>query len=352
METIAGLSGAAIGYTLNNLPGAYLGYKAGQYLARRRNMAPISRKRKSVQAARQRFRKKRKTFAKVNRYNNNITTVQRDTRVQYVKKRMPKYKKKKWISFTNKVKAALNSDSDFKTVVFNTQLTASAADGNQQAFSLSLYGNIGSLDGTSNACAGANDLRKIFNNESQNYPQDTDGTKMGKFKFDTGVIDITLRNTSPSGCAEVDIYEIMHWKNTDQTTYFVDDFNSGPVQPIKETSPANATLDNVFMRGITLFDKGPSISRTGCKILKKRKLMLEAGHFAFLQHRDAKNHSFNVENTETAGYGLKGVTFTYCIIWKSAVGTGTSQTLSAGVTRKYAYRTDFGSNIDRSAFNP
>lgn len=352
METIAGLSGATVGYTVANLKGVYPGYKIGQYLAQRRNMPATSRKRKSYgQGARQRY-KKRKSVAKLNRYNNNIVTVQRDTRVQYVKKRMPKYKKKKWISFTKKVKAAINSDSDFKTVLFNTSLTADAANGNQQAFSLSLYGNQGSDDGTSNACAGANDLRKIFNNESQNYPQDGSGTKMGKFKFDTGIIDITLRNTSPSGCAEVDVYEIMHWKNTDPVTYFVDDFNSGPVQPIKETAPVNSTLDNIFLRGITLFDKGPSISRTGCKILKKRKLMLEAGHFAFLQHRDPKNHSFNVEDTRMVGYGLKGVTFSYIIVWKSAVGTGTTQTLSAGVTRKYAYRTDFGSNIDRSAFNP
>lgn len=348
METLVPAAGATLGFAIQNLPGAYTGYQIGKEIM-------AYRKRKAQRILPQRYKKKAKTYVASKRnMQDNFTFPQKQASTQYVKRNKPKYLKKKWKKFVKKVRAATNSDLDFKTVVFNTQMTQTNIATDQGYMCLSLYGNNGYQDGTNTVCVGYKDLWRIKQNESQNYPLNNPPStvvKMGKLHFDTAVIDVTLRNLSASGTAEVDIYEVWSKRDINANTDLLTAFNAAPSQPINELTP-NATVSSINQRGMTLFDKGPGISATGIKITSKRKLILPAGQHCFLQKRLTKNQIIQIERLETVGCAVGGLTFHYVIVWKSAVGIQEGCTLGVGVTRKYSYGTKFGENIDRSAVNP
>ena len=65
-------------------------------------------------------------------YNDPGITAQYDRTLQYKKRKMPKYKRKRWIKFIKKVQAATDG-SGTQQLVFNNQISGNIASGNPNA---------------------------------------------------------------------------------------------------------------------------------------------------------------------------------------------------------------------------
>lgn len=352
MESFAaGASGAALGYIVKNLPGAYWGYKLGK-------MAPIYRKRrysassggmrKKQRTGSYRMRQPRKRFG-----SNNIVTVQHDYTNQYRKTTMPKRKKKQWKKFINKVTAVNIKNAGLKTVLFNDRVVNSSGIGYQSYLAFCLYGVNGG--NSANQTEGYDDLLKVFNNEPL-IKRSSPGNEAinGVLNFASAVIDLTLRNLGEQD-AEVDVYYGIHWKDATNenprtgvtTANLIQDLNDGGYsQPI---STGNTTV-SLADRGATPFDISTGISASGFKVLRKQKLLMPPGKSVFIQHRDPRNHRLDWIDTNKAGYAKKKLTYEILIIHKPAVSSADNiiSTIAAGVTRKYSY-TVLEWNQDESA---
>jgi len=353
MENLAArVGGGVVGYTIGNIPGAIYGYKAAGALQKH-----MAGKRKRTDLVPYRRGKKRKMYRSYGskQINDNITTFHMDSKLQYRKKYMNKGKKRAWKKFVKKVIAVDYSQADFKTVVFNSSTNASTSWQYQGYACISLYGNQGTQDGLVNGILGAQDLAIIRQNEKQNYPSQNPPSvkiKMGKLQFDKAIIDATIRNTGTVP-VEVDIYQISHYGDTSNDfNNFIEGWQNAPSQPIQEMAPTNVAIGDLALRGTTLFDKGPALSLNRVKIHSKRKLMLPVGGYAFLQHRDNKNWNYQIEAEDRCGYAIAKKTFHYVFIFKAATATTEDASIGLGVTRSYRYKTAFGENIDRSAYNP
>lgn len=364
---VAGASGATLGYIIGNLPGAYYGYKFGRAMApirynkRRRVMSmpyptPRSSRIKKLLSygSRSTYSGKSMRSAASSRLDS-VVTRQHDFQGQYRYKKMPRYKKRVWRRFSKKVAAVQLKQAGLKTVLFNSKGVRSTNPGEQQWFCLSLYGVAGSIDSTD--VHGFNDLYRIFKNDPEivqagaapgNVP------KSGKLQFGSGVLDYTLRNLSADIEAEVDIYTGWFKKDDDAQASKV---NTNPIAkyffaPDDAINTGNTT-QNLYDRGLTLFDKPAGISVTGYHIHKKTKMLLAPGQSTFIQHRDAKNHMIDWTNVQDCGYAKRGLTYGTWICFKPSVTASEDAvaTLAVGVTRKYSYAV-VEDNVDRLAYNP
>lgn len=347
METVAGLAGQVLGNIIGDFNGAYL----GDEIARRayRNMPPIRRNIRS--RIRQRYataNRNARALARAgsrlyNRRGRNTTVTQQyDVKTQYLKKTMPKYKKKQWKKFVNKVNAVGIKNAGLKTVIFNTKIQNNSPPGGQNAFCIALYG----INGTdSGQAAGYGDVQKIFVNEPA--IKSSGGTpnvaENGVLNFGSAVLDLTLRNTGLVD-AEVDIYYGYHWKdatlenprNGANTRNLIEDFNNGSFN--QSIAVGNPTLD-LSVRGCTPFELSTCISASGFKILRKQKILMTPGKSVFIQHRDPKNHRADYVNINKGGYGKKRLTYEVLVVHKPSVDASDElvSTIVCGVTRKYSY---------------
>lgn len=342
METAGAASAATLGYIIGNLPGAYYGYQA--YRAYRA-MPPIPRKRKYTGPSK--FNRVFKKARRMSRYSTNITTAQKDYGNQYRKKRMPRYKKKAWKKFSNKVKAVNIKSKGLKTVVFNESASSVASDQNFMA--LHLYGGRGTPGAAgSPGTIGAGDLNRMFAND----PSVVQGTgplnaRIGKLVFGSAVIDITMHNIGELD-AEVDIYYCYHRK--DVISENLDrNFGTGSGSLQEPIQSGNVTLD-LYQRGVTPFDCSTSLSESGLTVLKKQKLFLRTTQTAFIQHRDAQNHVLEWNRLKQTGYAVRKLTYTILVIHKPVTGSEGTSHIAFGCTRKYSYVED-AETVDASGLN-
>lgn len=354
MQSLAGASGATLGYIAGNLPGALIGYRLG------RKMAPIKRYYRTPpnsrsSGSRKRIRYRKKMMPKTG--SDNIVTRQYDITRQYRYKRMPRYKRRAWRKFSKKVAAVQIKQAGLRTVVFNSRSTVTSSVGAQDAFCVGLYGVAGSVDGSyGNRVHGWNDLYRIYKADPdivQIGPAPGNVPKSGKLQFGSAVLDLTLRNLDPNIEAEVDVYYGWFKKDDDALQTKV---NTNPIVKY-EAAPGDTigstTAINWYSRGATLFDKPSGLSATGYHITRKNKLVLAPGQSTFLQHRDAKNYMVDWTNVQDCGFAKRGLTFGVWIMFKPSV-TADGQavaTLGIGVTRKYSYAL-VEDNVDRVALNP
>lgn len=342
METIGSASAATLGYIVGNLPGAYYGYKAYK-------MAPIrygKRRRSSTMSSRKKFRGLPKFRVSGKRSNYNVTTTQKDYSTQYRKKNMPRYKKKAWKTFNNKVKSVIRGELGLKTVVFNSVQTCSSAVADQNAIAMHLYGISGSADNPNRI--GALDVRKIFSNDPNVYQGIGPlNPEIGKLLFESAVLDVTLTNTGES-VLEVDIYYGYHRKDCDSTDMVGGDL----VDPTLELpiNGGNTTLD-IQKRGVTVFDLPTGLSQSGYHVLKKQKMLLRQTQSAFLQYRDPRNHTVEWNRIKQVGYAARKLTYTVLVVFKAVAGSTDAAVLSIGATRKFSYNANV-KTTDESALNP
>lgn len=284
-------------------------------------------------------------------------TQQRDYSTPYVKKRMPRYKRKQWVSFTKKVFACSLKNAGLKTVLFNSRLTSITNAGYQAYFAIALYGNKGNDDnGTTQI--GYNDLNRIFRNDPQiAHSTGTPSLPLnGQLNFASAVLDVTLRNLGELD-SEVDVYFCYHWKDTENTNPagantadLYKDLKDGGYN--QEIAVGNG-LVTLEARGATPFDVGYALSATGLKIMKKQKFLMPPGRSVFLQHRIPRNFQFEWNNLNKKGYGLRRLTYEVLVVHKPSVTNNDSaiSTIACGVTRKYSY-TLTNWNQDENALNP
>lgn len=277
-------------------------------------------------------------------------TVQHDRRTIYRKKSMPRYKRKRWTRFIKKVHAVAEKDLGSRTAVFN------------ETVARTVTGPIGT-----------NQLRAQFalyaiNNGSNNYLQDittllagdSNVLATGKVLFQSGVLDMTVRNLSVDHASvqvpvEVDVYEIISgktWENAASDKGLLDIF----AQAESDTGPIGAgTSLSLANRGVTPWDVPQCLSQWRLKILKKTKYELSYGQTFTYQIRDPRRHLMDKTSiADMTGGNMPGVTRWILILGKMVPGftDGASATLNltTGLTRKFLYKVD-EENIDQDAYN-
>lgn len=286
-----------------------------------------------------------------------------DMRSIYRRKRMPKYKRKRWVRFVKKVNAVADKDLGLRTVLFNDQLTQSNTSTKQSTLTLALYAvrnaSIGYLD----------DLKIIGGLENEANPTALQGDTISpnsKMMFQSAVMDITIRNVTDrltqidpnpllnkyeaasDAAIELDIYEV-YQRNiaSDSSTLFESltaAFNSYDDKDIGGTGVGIGIDD----RGASPFEFGSQMGRHGIKILKKTKFFIPNGQTITWQVRDPKRRSITYgELTRTESYNKPGWTKQFYLIYKLVPGItqGTALgdcrlRLAIGCTRKYSYKVE------------
>lgn len=276
-----------------------------------------------------------------------VTTGQYDKRVQYVKKKMPRYKKKAWKRFTKKVIAVQKNQLGTRTWLTNgqTSRTTDSVTDFQHYVCCWLYGNRG-VDTTGEL--GAGDLNAIVGRELNTGPNNL------KFTVYSAILDITMQNgsTATDGfipTLEVDIYHVRFSKECNYADFnllHLDARSKDSNLPNTPTALANRVWLNT--RGATLFDMPILISMSGMKILKKTKVFIPPGNQATYQIRNPLNFTFgaqDIRETTTANcFTYPKCTEGAIIIFKPVVnlaGAGgtfvQNSRLVVGSTRKYCY---------------
>lgn len=370
METLGAVSGAVLGYTVNNLPGAYYGYQVGRYFGQRYNMPPITRTRnqagRRILSAMRGWRRRgypggatsrALSGMRANRASNNVVTKQRDFGNQYRFKKMPKRKRKQWKKFVKKVTAVELKNAATKTVVFNHRMVQTGTPGNQAFMSIALYGINGAPD--SNNAIGYQDMLKLFDNDPDIKQEAVAGVNFpanGKLHMQTAVLDFTLRNLGEVD-AEVDIYYGYHVKNVNNINILqqtADTLRQHFIATTSDPITSGNTSIGLGLRGATPFDCSSALSESGFHILKKQKFNIEPSASVFIQHRDSKNYELDQNDLSTIGYAKKKLTYEVLIVHKPSVTSvdDTVSTIGCGVTRKYGYSVLAKSNQAVSAYTP
>lgn len=284
-----------------------------------------------------------------------VTTQQQDYKTQYVKKRMPRRRKKAWKKFTKKVVAVQKNALGTRTWLTNGAISQTTSTTFPQNFSVALmYGFRGTAAANE---IGVNDLDSLVARELSATPNNL------KFTVYSAILDVTIVNTSAPDAGftpsiEVDIYHVKFYRESNFANFgaaharaITDDANL----PNSPTAAANRA--QLTQRGATLFDVPILISKTGMKILKKTKVFLAPNQQTTYQIRNPKNITFSAQDIREGA--TTGDTFAYpkhtegiIVVHKPVVNAGNvvNTTMSMGVTRKYCYVVDSDA-VTRSAYN-
>lgn len=309
------------------------------------------------------------------RWDKGGVTAQHDYKLQYVKKRMPKGKRKRWARFVKKVRAVEIGERGLITEVYNSYVPYAATAGTQAILEAHIYSYGGSAKGGS-------DLSYISKTREVNNPDQegvgfqtvterfnasgpvtgTDTGKKAPILFESAVLDITYTNNSDDS-VEMDLYYVVYKGrpvvNADQFTtdgyeglpdyssltnmsdqsYAQNNVNKyhvlkavpGPSNPIWE---AKLPI-KLSQRGVTMFDNGDVLSRLRCKIIKKEKFIMPPGSSVTKQIRIPKNILFKESIEYNSGFFGK-LTQSIFGLAKSVNPEGTTL-ISQKWTRTYKY---------------
>lgn len=255
-------------------------------------------------------------------------TRQHDSRMVYRKKRMPRYKRKRWGNFVKKVQAVNAKQQGTKTLVLNASKQNTAVSYDQMLQFFSLYGRSGA-DPTNEL--GSSDLRYCMNQIAPAAPYSK------KFTFKSGIMDLTVTNSGTKKL-EVDLYHITYW-GEGQAPSFGD-----ALADAESTTPTmgTATALTLKARGATPFDFPALMRFLKCTIQKKTKYFIDAGDTITYQLRDAKEYKYAEEDQLAIAGGdqlaKKNMTQSVLLIAKTLAGaTYDGAQLTTGVTRKYSF---------------
>lgn len=320
-----------------------LGYGAGMQLAR----TAYNNRNRIVSVVRNSMFNRTRSMTQNRVTSGQGVTSQYDKKVIYRKRYMPRYKKRRWRKFKNRVLAVSTKSLGSNTVVRNSliQSTLALIPGNdvvQNFVQLALYGVRSGSDWL-------NDLNEIST--------DTRLSATSKIIFQSAVLDITMRAQSipssgiatgnPSIGLEVDVYEIIWNGPTGQigeANNLEGAFNVGATDTAVIPGQTNALVPT--NRGWTPFDANAALSQHRIKILKKTKYFLSAEQTATYQIRDPKSHIFSKDSIPGGdSTNWPGITRWIWIQWKPIPGynyilspNNDQARLNIGVTRKYMYK--------------
>lgn len=289
------------------------------------------------------------------------TTTQHDRTKQYTRKsRRPN---KRWKKFVKRVRAVTMSDLGSQTRLFNDSLSAQNVTNLLTGiFECHLYPT-----GTV-----FTDIRTMGNELNIGNPTAAGGITTSpttKIHFKTGIIDITVRNTSfftttgdidSAFALECDLYEITYPRKLAIDTATAENRLTGYIGVTmaeqKRIGGAGLavwdTTVNQPVRGCTPFELSHFLSQSGAKIMNKTKYFLNGGSTFTYQYKDRKDRWANLDDMKTdQGYVFKNWTRSIVIFFKLVPGitvgpAGVTERITVGVTRKYLYTFE-GLNEDR-----
>lgn len=263
----------------------------------------------------------------------------------YTKRRMPRYRRRRWRKFNNRVHAVSEKDLGSRTVVRNTLVSGThpmdPTGANEQAVNfLTLYG--------------LKNAGVVYNNDINEMSQDTDLNPTGKAIFKSAVLDCTFRNTSTRTedstnlpiTLEVDVYEMscgVALGQTGKAAQFIDMFGEGATET--QVIPGQTTQIVLNGRGVTPWDLPSTLSEYKVKIWKKTKYFLGENQTFTYQLRDPKRHVLDYQTMTGPGDNLPYVTKILMYIYRPCPGysyvaspNNDNYGLAVGVTRKYLYK--------------
>lgn len=311
----------------------------------RRFMRRGRRARASRFNARRGFRTKRRNVT-----SGQGITDQYDRSNIYVKRRMPRGKRRSWKKWTRKVHAVAEKDLGSRTWLRNgvaNLFGANPAANIQTVGEIALY-----------PCRGQTTIDEDL---TTLVAEDTTIPTAGRIIFQSAVLDLTIvnRSTVEGGGGipvELDVYVITARKSfqsnavgRDLLGAFTDGFND-------TTNIGGAgTGISITRRGVTPFEATQALSKYGMKIWKKTKYTIGSTQSITYQMRDPKRHvyekAFIEDNSLSAN--IKGTKFLFFVARLQpgyASGAGTQLDVDIGYTKKYMYKVD-ESNGDQSRVN-
>lgn len=279
-----------------------------------------------------------------------------DRKSVYRRKRMPRRRRVRWKRFVRKVNAVSEKTLGSRTVLFNDQIDQenTTIDKPQSSLTLALYpmkSTVGFL----------NDLQAISGIENAANPTAALGetvNKTSKFLFQSGVFDVTIRNTSTfftstdtkvldaRAAIELDVYEFIHsarnppgdmlpLPNLSDVLEYSDDPNIG----------GGGNDIDIYTRGATPFEFGRQMALFGCKVIKKTKYFIPNNQTITHQFRDPARHVFSQEQLNKNSSWANNVTRTFFLVYKFVPGIDKGSTLgtfqlriNVGCSRKYMYK--------------
>lgn len=262
-------------------------------------------------------------------------TEQFDRKLIYRYKRMPRYKKRRWIKSKRRFTAHLASSVGTRQVIFNGAIANEISNTVQGFISTALLGYKGAADNTTYR-TGFSDMSRLIAND-QTGGQINNGLS-GNLLITSAILDTTFHNTGEKKL-EVDLYEIycVGNKAVDQPDLAVllNDYNL-------ITQDGVGTAPNLEQRGVTPFEC-PRLAPNGLKIMKKTKYFVGAGEVFTYQMRDPRNHWMSLRQfsesdaTEAAFKG--GMTKCLLAVIKQVAGSGSGNSgFTWGTTRIYRYK--------------
>jgi len=230
-----------------------------------------------------------------------------DRKHVYRRKRMPARKRRQWRRFVKKVAAVGEKDLGTRTVLINDTITQkNVGTEGQNCLTLALYS-------MRSATGWLNDMKQIIDLENTGNPTSAAGGtvfKSTKFMFQSGVFDLTFRNTSTfrstvggvsaerddaRAAIELDVYEVSHGTTTDDRTANQANLTDC-LQYSDDPEIGGAGTDiNIYDRGASPFEFGRQMGFFRIKILKKTKYFIPNGQTITHQIRDPSRHSWTKE---------------------------------------------------------
>nr|QXP07667.1 MAG: putative capsid protein [Arizlama virus] len=309
---------------------------------------------------RRRFGGRRRRFGGRRKYQSSVSTEQRDASMSYVRSRMPRGKKRAWVSFSRKFESALLRTQPLQTAIYNdTQRVVSsagatgAAVANRNAvFSAALYcTNAAAVQDASPPLVyrysetGGGEITDIFNAAYGSVPIDS-----YKLMFRTACLDVVITNlgTGSSDMVILDVYKVINkYDNNTNTTIRADFFtNAGEQDTTGVTGYSSGELPGNL--GFTPF-QNPNFCKRW-KILNKRSMIIQPADTVRLQLRDTRNHWLlgKIINVTTGYYPKLGYGYLF-IARGSAVtplptdtpigrfGNSRAVSLAVSVSKTYQY---------------
>lgn len=296
-------------------------------------------------------------------------TTQHDRRQVYRKRSMPRYKKRRWKKFVNKIHAVAERDYGSRTWLANNSITQTLTLADTQGvLTLALYSQQSSNPWL-------NDLNSISALENfQGNPTTAAGITVEnstKVLFQSAILDVTIRNISTlitgvvpflDGRAklELDVYEMSATKD-----FMVAAGSYGSLGVLFNAIETDIKILNnsgtsitIGARGATPFELPYVLGRFGLKVWKKTKFFIPNSDTITYQVRDPKRHVTTIgdlknENGANRPKWTRFLLLIYKLVPGLTIGAidGTYQpSIAVGATRKYFYKLE-GANDDRDRYD-
>lgn len=354
-KLIGQTAGAVAGFGIGNFAGIEPGWKAvGKAIDwKRKNMAPIRYNKRKYVGAPQRPMKRRATYSNKKSINYDGVTTQKDDRLVYRKKPMPKRKKRQWKKFVKKVNAVAIKERGLQVALYRKDYNISPTAGTQLWGIAHLYGcaNINTEPGVGDV----NQLLLDVNVAAQKYgggllsnayPEVANQKMKVPVRMQSAILDLTFVNNG-SVPLVVDIYHLWYNKNMNSPSFgdannWVDNNEVIRQEGTTGTPTANAWM-KLDQKGVKLFDCNQLLSKLAATVRSVRQIILQPGGIHTMAIRDPRNYRLDMfsyliqDGVQYQGYADRKITESVFWIARNESNVEGAAELSVKCNRTYRY---------------